>query len=47
MLQEIAVYIILLAAIIYIAFRFYASIKKKQACDKCELMKTAQQHQKK
>jgi len=39
MIQEIAVYILVLLALCYVGYRFYASIKKKQACDKCELMK--------
>ncbi|MDF2438481.1 MAG: hypothetical protein K0Q95_2857 [Bacteroidota bacterium] len=46
MLQHAFTYLILSAAIAYVGFRFYASIKKKQACDKCELMKAAKQNQK-
>lgn len=38
MSQEIASYILLLLATIYIGRRIYKSIKKKSACDKCALM---------
>ena len=41
MIQELAVYGIVLLAVAYVAYRMYGSIKKKQACDKCELMKAA------
>jgi hypothetical protein len=41
MIQTILVYIILAAACLYVGNRIYSSIKKKQACDKCELMKAA------
>ncbi len=38
MSQEIASYILLLLATIYVGRRIYNSIKKKSACDKCALM---------
>jgi hypothetical protein len=41
MFQQAAIYLILSAAIAYVAYRFYSSVKKKQACGKCELMKAA------
>jgi len=44
MMEQIALYTLLLLAIVYVAYRFYASIKKKQACDKCELMKAVKEH---
>lgn len=47
MLQQAAVYLILSGAIAYVSFRVYSSVKKKQACDKCELMKAAKGNQKK
>lgn len=43
MIEQIALYTLLLLAICYVAYRFYASIKKKQACDKCELMKAVKE----
>ncbi len=47
MIQEIAVYIILACAVGYIGYRFYRSMKKQQACDKCGLMEAAKAAQKK
>jgi len=47
MAQQIIVYIILTVAAFYVAYRFYKSIKKKQACDKCGLMEAAKAAQKK
>lgn len=38
MSQEIATYVLLLLATIYVGRRIYNSIKKKNACDKCALM---------
>ena len=38
MTQELASYILLLLAIVYVGRRIYNSIKKKNACDKCALM---------
>ena len=38
MSQEIASYILLSIATIYVVRRIYNSIKKKSACDKCALM---------
>ncbi len=46
MIQEIIVYIILGGACFYAGYRIYSSIKKKQACDKCELMKVAKEGKK-
>jgi hypothetical protein len=43
MIQQVIVYILLTLATAYVAYRFYGSIKKKQACDKCELMKIAKE----
>jgi len=39
MLQQIAVYIILTIDVAYIIYYIYTVIKKKEACNKCELMK--------
>lgn len=47
MFQQIAVYILLLLALGYVGYRFYGSIKKKRACDKCGLMEAAKSAQKK
>ena len=41
MLQTILTYILVLLAATYVGYRLYSSVKKKQACDKCELMKAA------
>ena len=41
MIQEIIVYILLALAVVYVGYRIYSSIKKKQACDKCALMDAA------
>jgi hypothetical protein len=41
MFQQSIVYVLLSGAIIYVSIRFYSSIKKKEACGKCELMKAA------
>jgi FeoB-associated Cys-rich membrane protein len=38
MVQEIIAYIILAIAVGYMGYRFYNSIKKQHACDKCGLM---------
>lgn len=46
MIQQVIVYLILILAIAYVGYRFYLSIKKKQACEKCELMKAAKANQK-
>jgi hypothetical protein len=47
MLQQSAVYILLSAALAYVGYRFYCSVKKKQACGKCELMKAVKADAKK
>jgi hypothetical protein len=47
MVQQIITYTILSLACFYVGFRFYKSIKKKQACDKCGLMEAAKTAQKK
>lgn len=41
MIQQIAIYIILALALAYVCYRIYINIKKKHACNKCELMKAA------
>lgn len=41
MIQEIIVSIIIAAAVVYVGYRFYSSLKKKQACGKCVLMEEA------
>jgi hypothetical protein len=46
MLQSIIVYILLTGACSYVGYRFYAALKKKQACGKCALMEAAQKAQK-
>ncbi len=46
MTQELAVYILLTLALAYVVYRIYGSIKKQQACDKCELMKVAKKESK-
>jgi len=46
MFQQSAVYILLSGALGYVGYRFYSSIKKKQACGKCELMKAAKEAKK-
>lgn len=40
MFEQIIIYGILVLAFIYVAYRIYGSVKKKQACSKCALMKT-------
>ena len=42
MLQQLIIYIILALACFYVGYRFYRSVRKKQACDKCGLMQAAQ-----
>jgi hypothetical protein len=42
MIQEIAVYGLLILALSYVGYRLYSSLKKKQACGKCALMEAAQ-----
>lgn len=41
MFQQVSIYILLSAAVVYVCNRVYSSVKKKKACDKCELMKAA------
>jgi hypothetical protein len=41
MFQQAAIYLLLSAAVAYVGYRLYGSIRKKQACGKCELMKAA------
>lgn len=41
MIQSILVYCLLAVSLGYVAYRIYGTVKKKQACDKCELMKAA------
>lgn len=41
MLQQIAIYILLALASLYVIYRGYSNLKKKKACDKCELMNAA------
>jgi hypothetical protein len=43
MVQQVIIYIILLLACFYVGYRFYSSIKKKAACDKCGLMQAAKE----
>lgn len=38
MIQNLAIYLLLTIASAYMIYRIYGSIKKKKACDKCELM---------
>jgi hypothetical protein len=45
MIQEIIVYTLLAGACTYVGYRFYAALKKKQACDKCALMEAAKKNQ--
>lgn len=47
MSQEIATYVLLLLATIYVGRRIYKSIKKKSACDKCALMEATKIPEKK
>lgn len=42
MIQEIAVYGLLVLALTYVGYRLYSTLKKKQACGKCALMEAAQ-----
>jgi hypothetical protein len=44
MIQQIIVYGLLVLALIYVGYRLYGSIKKKQACGKCALMEAAQKN---
>ena len=39
MIQQIIIYALLTLAMGYVGYRIYSGIKKKQACEKCELMK--------
>jgi hypothetical protein len=41
MTQQLITYIILALACIYVIYRAYKSLKKKEACGNCELMKAA------
>jgi hypothetical protein len=41
MIQQLITYIILAIACVYVIHRAYKSLKKKEACGKCELMKAA------
>jgi hypothetical protein len=41
MIQQAVIYLILSGAVAYTGFRLYSSLKKKQACGKCVLMKAA------
>jgi hypothetical protein len=47
MIQQIITYLLVLSALAYVTYRIYGSIKKKQACGKCELMKAAKNSVKK
>jgi hypothetical protein len=47
MLQQLIIYIALTLSLVYVGFRIYGSIKKKQACDKCALMNAAKEASKK
>lgn len=47
MFQQVSIYILLAAALVYVGNRVYSSVKKKQACGKCELMKAAKAEPKK
>jgi predicted negative regulator of RcsB-dependent stress response len=44
MMQQIIIYIVLILALAYVGYRIYSSIKKKQACEKCELMKAVKKN---
>lgn len=44
MFEQLILLLILLLSIAYIGYRIYSSFKKKQACDKCELMKAAKKN---
>lgn len=41
MTQQFITYIILALACVYVFYRAYKTLKKKEACGKCELMKAA------
>jgi hypothetical protein len=41
MTQELITYIILALACVYVIYRAYKSLKRKEACGNCELMKAA------
>jgi hypothetical protein len=41
MIQLAITYLILSGALTYVGYRLYSSLKKSQACGKCELMKAA------
>jgi hypothetical protein len=41
MTQQLITYIILALACVYVIYRAYKSLKKKEACGSCELMKAA------
>jgi hypothetical protein len=47
MLQQVIVYILVSAAFVYAGYRLYSSVKKQEACGKCELMKAAKAEPKK
>lgn len=42
MIQQIIIYFLLALASVYVGYRIYGSIKKKQACGKCALMEAVQ-----
>jgi hypothetical protein len=41
MIQEIITYTLLVLACVYLFYRMYTSLKKKNACGSCALMKAA------
>jgi hypothetical protein len=41
MVQQVITYILVVLASVYVIYRGYENLKKKKACDKCELMKAA------
>ena len=46
MFQELGVGVLIIIALTYVVYRLYGSIKKKQACDKCELMQAVKKEKK-
>jgi hypothetical protein len=41
MLQQLTTYLLVSLSAFYVIYRVYGNVKKKKACDKCELMKVA------
>lgn len=41
MVQQVITYVLVALSSFYVIYRSYENLKKKKACDKCELMKIA------